>query len=137
MAKKDKDEGFREFKIPEALPAGYTFTLFAEYVIDRVPEFQSVSGARKGGKLLDAVARALEGGTLVRWPEDLWSTVCKYLNSAQFQMPQNRIIVGGAVTEQLLSLRSYLPMADAILDAVEVKEEAQPEPPAAPVQETN
>lgn len=112
----------KEFSLPEAMPLGYSFRVFTEYVIDRVPEFQSVSGARKGGKLVDAVEAAeKEPEHIVRWPTALWKLVCVLLNSEQFQLPKNFLVINGVASDQLVPLRKYLPFVDAILTAEDPK----------------
>lgn len=116
MSKKESET--KEFIIPEALPFGYSFMMFVEYVVDRVPEFQSVAGARKGAKIVDAVEAAEKDvDHIVRWPTELWKAICKTLDSEQFQMPRNFIVRAGIATDQLVPLRLYLPMAEAILEA--------------------
>lgn len=143
MAKKE-DSATKEFILPEALPFGYPFIMFVEHVINHVPEFQSVSGARKGAKLIDAVESAQEGAmkaedktkpAIVRWPSDLWKIVCKTLESDQFQMPRNFFQRNGVQLDQMVPGRLYIPMADAILEAEDEvtlpksEEVAAPEPP--------
>lgn len=118
MAKEKDKEVFVEFPLPEALPLGYSFINFTEYLVDRVPAFQSVSGTRKGGKLVDAVVEAAkEEPHLVRWPKDLWKLLCDLLESESFQMPKNYIVRDFVQTDQLVPLRFYLPHVDAILEA--------------------
>lgn len=114
-----KDTEFKEFVIPEALPFGYAFLMFVEYIVDRVPAFQSVSGARKGSKLIDAVveASARADDHTCRWPADDWQVVVNLLKSDDFQMPKNYVVRNGALTDQLVPLRLYLPYADTILEA--------------------
>lgn len=127
-------ESFKEFKLPEALPVGYPFLAFAEHVIDRTPEFQSVSGARKGSILIDAVVRAEKSDDhIVRWPKELWEIVDKTLKSEGFVMPRNQIIRNGLPTDSIVPLRCYLPFADAILEAYDAKPKSldQPSPPQA------
>ncbi len=120
-----KQEKFKSFRLPEALPFGYSFFMFVEYVVDRVPEFQNVAGTRKGIILLDAVADAEKSeGHEVKWPEDLWGMVARTLKSDQFQMPKNFLVRNGVFTDQLVPLRAYLPYADAILDAEDWQEPA-------------
>lgn len=113
-----KQEKFKSFKIPEPMAVGYSFMMFVEHVVDRVPEFQSVSGARKGGALIDAVAAAEKSdGHLVKWPSSLWECVVRTLRSEQFQLPKTLLIRNNTPTDQLVPLRDYLPLADAVLDA--------------------
>lgn len=122
-----KDSEFKEFVIPEALPFGYPFSMFVEYVVDRVPQFQSVSGTRKGAKLIDAVVAAAEDkdGHLCRWPTDLWQMVVDTLKKDDFQMPKNFFIRNGTATHQMVPLRLYLPHADAILEASDPKPKSE------------
>lgn len=124
-----KESETKQFNIPEALVFGWPFLSTVEYIIDRVPEFQSVSGARKGGKLVTAVeeaqAKAAKAAkpespapaAVVVWPTELWRIVVRYLSSEQFQMPKNMLVLAGKATDQIVPLRLYLPHIDAILEA--------------------
>lgn len=119
-----KQEKFKSFKLPESLQFGFTFMMFAEHVVDRVPEFQSVSGARKGASLIEAVSAAEKSeDNLVKWPTPLWELVKRLLESEQFQMPKNYFVRNGSATDQLAPLRMYLPHAEAILEAEDFKSE--------------
>lgn len=122
-----KDSEFKEFVIPEALPFGYPFSMFVEYVVDLVPQFQSVSGTRKGAKLIDAVIAAAENEDdhTCRWPSELWQLVVNTLKADNFQMPKNFLIRNGIPTSQLVPLRLYLPHVDAILEASEPKPKSE------------
>lgn len=118
-----KQEKFKSFKLPEALTFGYSFMMFAEHVVDRVPEFQSVAGVRKGAILLDAVAAAEKSDSnIVKWPAPLWDYVQRVLESDQFQMPKNYLLRNGTPTDNIVPLRAYLPYADAILEATDWQE---------------
>jgi hypothetical protein len=109
------------FKIPEPLNFGWSFKMTVEHIIDRMPQFASVSGARKGGKLIDAVEKAeRDPAAIVAWPTELCELVQSYVNSEQFQMPSNQIFRNGIPTDQIVPKRMYLPHIDAILEAAEV-----------------
>ncbi len=108
----------KEFNVPEALVFGWSFLNTTEYIVDRVPEFQSVSGARRGGKLVAAVEVAMASEPhIVSWPTDLWQIVCRCIASDSFQLPRNYFVNKGKPTDQLVPLRSYLPHFEAILAA--------------------
>ena len=109
------------FLIPEALPFGWSFKMMAEYIVDRMPQFASVSGARKGAKLIDAIEKAeKDPAHVVAWPTDLWELVKAYLTGDGFQMPSNQVFRNGVPTDQVIGKRHYLPHIDAILEASDV-----------------
>ena len=122
-----KETEFKEFVIPEALPFGYAFLMFVEYIVDRVPAFQSVSGTRNGAKLIDAVVAASENKDdhTCRWPAEHWQHIVNTLSAADFQMPKNFIIRNGSLTDQLVPLRLYLPYVDVILEAKDPKPKSE------------
>lgn len=112
------DPTTKYFKIPEALQQGWSFMMTVEYVVDRLPAFQTVAGARKGAKLIDAVEKAQAAPPhVVAWPFDLWNLVGRYLESDAFQLPKNFLMRNGIPTDQLVPMKDYLPHIDAILEA--------------------
>lgn len=112
------DPTTKYFEIPEALLQGWSFLMTAEYIVDRLPAFQTVAGARKGAKLIDAVEKAQATPPhVVAWPFDLWKLVVAYINSDAFQLPKNFLMRNGITTDHLVPLKDYLPHFDAILEA--------------------
>lgn len=108
------------FLIPEALPFGWSFKATAEHVIDRVPAFASVSGARKGGKLIEAIEIAETNPPhIVEWPKDLWELVKAFIASEQYQLPSNLIFRDGVLTDKIVPRKLYLAHIDAILGATD------------------
>ncbi len=108
------------FKIPEPLPQGWSFMMTAEYIIDRIPQFQTTAGARKGAKLLDAVEKALSAKPpVVEWAGETWSIVAQFIESENFRLPTNYLMRGGIPTDQLVPMKAYLPHIDAILEAAD------------------
>lgn len=106
------------FLVPEALSFGWSFKMTVEHIVDRMPQFASVSGARKGGKLIEAVEKALDDEAhVVAWPRDLWEIVKVYVESDAFQLPVNQIFRNNVGTDQIVPKRLYLPHIDALLGA--------------------
>lgn len=109
------------FKIPEALPFGWSFRNTVEHIVDRMPQFSSVSGARKGAKLIDAVEKAeTDPSGIVAWPTELCEMVQAYLRSDSYQLPCNYLFRNGAPTDQMVPKKLYLPHMDAILEASDI-----------------
>lgn len=126
------------FKIPEALVFGWSFMMTVEFIVDRVPQFQSVAGARKGAKLIDAVEAALKvEGSVVTWPSELWDEVVKFINSDAFHLPKNFLMRNGVPTDQIVPLKDYLPHIDAILEAGDEAPKSEVEEPVAKAQHSS
>jgi hypothetical protein len=121
------------FRVPvpikHALGFEYPFSDFVDYCVDRVPEFQSLAGARRAMKLLDALELAM-AGDVVRWEEGSHAHLVAYLRSEAFKAPQMQPInkeTREPVGEPIAP-RQFLVFADAIELAVD---EALFEQPAA------